>query len=181
MSQQVDTFFVKKDSKENHVLLAEIVHIYNNVRHNLSYNSMDCNLKLLKKMIPDSDISKKICCGRTKATMIVENVLAPFVMNNLISYLTSNNVYFGIQTDASNRKNRKFFPVCIQYFDKVDGIQNRILDFAENSDESAMGMFNMVQKVLESLKLDIKNVVCLSADNTNSNFGKHNYPARPES
>ena len=174
-SRQLDSFFVKSNSlDENKVCLAEIVHIYHNVKHNLSYNSLDCNLKLVKLTFNDSNIAKKISCGRTKSTKIVENVLAPYIIENLIENLIANNIFFGVQTDASNRKNRKFFPICIQFFNKQTGIQNKIIDFIENSNETALSMSDMVKTTLKSYNLNINNVVSLSADNTNANFGKHN-------
>jgi hypothetical protein len=48
--------------------------IYRNIRHNLSYNSLDCNLKFIAKISEDSKVAKKISCGRTKSEMILVNV-----------------------------------------------------------------------------------------------------------
>lgn len=102
--------------------------------------------------------------------------MAPYQIKCDLDYLKKNDIFFSIQTDAdaSNHKNRKIFPICVQYFTIADGITNKIIDFVENADESAKGMSLMVQNSLEKVNLSIGNITSLSADNTNSNFGKKN-------
>ena len=47
-----------------------------------------------------------------------------------------------------------------------------IIDFFENADERADGMFTSLKNTLDNLQLDWKIVPCLSADNANCNFGE---------
>jgi hypothetical protein len=77
--------------------------------------------------------------------------------------LKNGNIFFGIQ---SNVKNRKFFPITVQYFDTAKGILNKIINFIENPDETATGMFKSIEKTL--LNLSFEKVSCLSA-----NFGRN--------
>lgn len=171
----VSQFFVKKNtSEENHAIAVEVAHTFHAVKHNLSYNSLDCEIKLLKKTFNDSSVSSKLSCGRTKSTLLVCKVMAPHQLSEDIKYIKENNVLFSIQVDASNHKNRKMFPICIQYYTMNERVTNKIIDFVENSDETAAGMSSMVQESLNKLSLNLKNVISLSADNTNSNFGKNN-------
>jgi hypothetical protein len=54
VSEPINNFFVKKSAcEENKVIASKITIIYHNIRHNLSYNSLDCNLKLIAKIFED--------------------------------------------------------------------------------------------------------------------------------
>lgn len=71
-SQIISKFFIKPNTVESQkIALDELVEVYHNVKHNLSYNSFDCSLKLMPKLYPDSGIAKKLACGRTKAESIM--------------------------------------------------------------------------------------------------------------
>jgi hypothetical protein len=91
------------------VTAQEVAMVYHNVKHNLSYNSLDCNVKLLKYMLPDA--TKTMSLGRTKAEALVRNVLGIQAVQKVKEQLKNGNIFFGIQIDASNVKNRKIFPI----------------------------------------------------------------------
>lgn len=143
------------------------------MKHNLSYNSMDCTVKLNKIIYAKSVPASAIHLGRTKMEALVTEVLGPYSLQIVIDAINRDNLFYCLQTDASNKKNIKLFPLVIQYFTAKNGIENKLLDFYENSNESADGMFEAIQKSLEQYKLSLHNVSGLSADNTNSNFGVH--------
>lgn len=159
-------------SDKEHATAAELALTYHAVKHNLSYNSMDCAVKL-NKIIYDgsSKASDYICLARTKMESLVTEVLGPYAIQNVIDDLNNDSMFYCLQTDASNKKNIKLFPLVVQYFTAKNGIQNKLLDFYENSNESADGMFHAIQKSMEQYKLSFSNVSALSADNTNANFG----------
>uniref|UniRef100_H3A0B7 DUF4371 domain-containing protein n=1 Tax=Latimeria chalumnae TaxID=7897 RepID=H3A0B7_LATCH len=117
-------------------------------------------------------------CGRTKAELLVTNVMAPkFVRDCLQDLLPSppeQPVYFSVATDASNKGNRKMFPMCLRYFTISDGVQCKLLDFYEDSDESASGIHRAVKNYLEKHQLSINCITAYSADNALVNYGKHN-------
>lgn len=92
-------------------------------------------MKLNKKLFADSDTAKKVHCGRTKAEAIVENNLAPRSMKIVLEEM--HDIVFAVATDASNHGNRKMFPLAVQYFNCVKGVQNKLIDFYEDSDETA--------------------------------------------
>lgn len=123
-------------------------------------------------MCKNISIIKSITLGRTKAESICMNVLAPEALTIALQGIKDK--YFAIQCDASNIKNRKFFPIAIQFFDNELGIVNKLLDFQENADESALGMFSMIRTTFQRLNLTFDNVSSFSADNCNANFGQHN-------
>ena len=111
--------------------------------------------------------------GRTKAEAIVKDVLAPKAVSDVLKALTSP-LLFSIQTDASNKGNRKMFPFAVQYFTPESGVTNKMLDFIENPDESAAGIVALLEQSLDKFGLSLDQVTAFSADNTNVNYGIHN-------
>lgn len=79
-------------------------------------------------------------------------------------------IYFSLSTDASNMKNRKLFPVCLQYF-TLSGIQKKLLDFIEQNDESSSEIADMLISCLGTYNLSVNNVSGYSADNASVNYG----------
>ena len=99
------------------MILAELVSTYHGVAHHCSFASQDCGNKLLAKLCPDSVIASKVSCGRTKAASFVENVLGPKAQEKCIEDL-KNIFFFSIGSDASNKSNKKLFPIVVRYFPK---------------------------------------------------------------
>ena len=158
------------------VTAAEVAHIYHTVKHGLSYNSAECAMKLTLGTLNDSSIAKKMSCGRTKAEAIVTDVLSPKAIEEVVKKLKSggNPLPFSLHTDASNKGNRKMFPLAVQFFTPEDGVVNKVIDFFENPDESAQGILEKIQSSLENLGLSLDHVSAFSADNANVNYGSHN-------
>lgn len=156
----LDAFCKTKPTPEDNKITAqEVSLVYHNVKHNLSYRSLDCNVKLLKHMLPDA--TKKITLGRTKAEALVLNVLGATAVDNVVQQLKNSNTFYAIQTDASNVKNRKFFPITVQYsyFNKDEGIINKIINFLENPDETAHKWTDSRNRASVQL---IKNELCIT-------------------
>ena len=42
------------------------------------------------------------------------------------------------------------FPVCVRYFSVSDGVQSKLLDFYEDSDETANGIHQALMTCLEN-------------------------------
>lgn len=61
------------------------------MKHNLSYNSIDCLYKLNKIVFVDSKLVSKIRLARTKKKALVTEVLDPYsvesVINELMMYM----------------------------------------------------------------------------------------------
>lgn len=171
-SSNLKRFFANTTSPESDKLaLAELTSVFHTVKHNLSYNSMDCGHKLLPKLYEDSKVATKVCCGRTKAEAIVKNVLCPMYTEIVLTDLKDNN-FFSIATDSSNKGNRKFHPVCVQYFTKEKGICRKLLDFIEAPHETSDSIVSCIKASLTIHNLSLNNVSAFSADNTNANMGK---------
>lgn len=171
------TIFLSDTPEALNICKAEIVQVFHGVNHHLSYLSMDCGIKLCSKLYADSSIAKKQSCGRTKAERIVENILAPKsieIVLNEMGISTDLPLTFSIATDASNKGNRKLYPIAVKYFSTKHGIRDRILDFYEDSKESSVDIFNKIIGCLKTHGLDMKNISAYSADNAPVNFGIKN-------
>uniref|UniRef100_H2ZSS9 DUF4371 domain-containing protein n=1 Tax=Latimeria chalumnae TaxID=7897 RepID=H2ZSS9_LATCH len=139
--------------------------------HNLSYSSMDCGVKLTQKIFDDSG-SIGLSCGRTKAESLVKNVPAPEAVSQVLLALSGDGkpLPFAVQTDASNKGNRKF-PIAVQFFTPQDSLLNRMIDFVE---KSRWNQQMCITNSLENVGLSLDNVPAFGADNTNVNYGIHN-------
>ncbi|CAL9686817.1 unnamed protein product [Knipowitschia caucasica] len=171
----LDQFVVHQATPEaDMVTAAEVAHAYHTVKHGLSYNSADCALK--PSIRTYSSIAKKMSCGRTKAEAIVTDVLSPKAIQEVIKTLKSggNSLPFSLHTDASNKGNRKMFPLAVQFFTPENGIVNKVIDFIENPDESAEGIVKTIHSSLGNMGLSLDHVSAFSADNANVNYGSHN-------
>lgn len=118
---------------------------------------MDCNVKLNKIIYADSNTATNINLARTKTETSVTEVLGPYALQSVIDDLNIENVFYCLQTDSSNKKNIKLLPLVVQYFTAKKDIQNKLLDFYENSNESADGMFHAIQKSMDLYKLSFDN------------------------
>lgn len=119
-----------------------------------------------------SKIAAKITLGRTKASAIAYNVLAPASIETAIKELTKG-VYFSISTDASNHGSVKLFPILVRYYLPGEDLKLRLFDFFDDPDESANKIFLNLKTRMEKLGLNLKHVSSYSADNANVNFGRH--------
>ena len=57
----------------------------------------------MTKLFPDSNISKKYSCARTKVEAIVNNVLSPMTVKYVLNDIHEHGImYLGVATDSSN-------------------------------------------------------------------------------
>jgi hypothetical protein len=127
----------------------------------------------MKQVFEDSEIVGKKSAGRTRMSAIVNNVLAPF-SHELVLKDLKNDIPFSIATDASNKGNRKFFPVGVQYFIPEQGISFRILDFYEDAFEDSQSVRNQLCRVIMDNNLSRMYVSAYGADNASVNYGVSN-------
>jgi hypothetical protein len=85
---------------------------------------------------------------------------------------TANPVPFSLASDASNKRNNKLFPIAIEYFDINKGVQNKIIDFYEDSDESSTAIVNQLTSCVNKCGLNIANVSAYTAENASVNYSK---------
>lgn len=171
-SNTIANFFVKENTHENdQVSMSELILTFHGVKHGHSYISQDCGNKLMKQICFDSKIAPKIHCGRTKAEAIVENILAPYALKTVLTDISDSPI--SIATDASNKGNKKMFPVTVRYYSKDLSVKTVIIDFYEQSDESSSAIAEHLIECLKKCGLEKNKLVAYGADNASVNFGKH--------
>lgn len=174
------TFMTKRNSSDElKVAIIEIASIYHAINHHHSYLSMDCGIKLNTSLYGDSVMAKKVHCGRTKAEAIVKNILSPNSIELAIQDLKmvtafQNGSYFSIAIDASNKGSQKMYPIVVQYFHIQKGIQNKLMDFYEDPDETSLKIFENIENFIQQSNLDVKLLSGFSADNASVNYGIRN-------
>uniref|UniRef100_A0A9J8D4G3 Uncharacterized protein n=1 Tax=Cyprinus carpio carpio TaxID=630221 RepID=A0A9J8D4G3_CYPCA len=174
-------FSPPKDGNQNKITAAEVTSVYHNVQHGLSYRSGDCTTKLAPVIFPDSEIAKKLACGRTKSASIVTGVLAPASLETCLKQLNTPMIadrpdslpHFSIASDASNHGTTKLFPLALRYYTPDLGVQNKLLDFYDDCNENSDAIFNQVVSRLER-NLGLERISAYSADNASVNYGVHN-------
>lgn len=108
--------FLRVDSLADKVTAAEVTNVYHTVQHAISYRAADCGTKLAQTIYPDSDIAKRMACGRTKAEAIVTDVLAPASVEDCLKVLKSP---LNEQRDPTAKGNVKCLNMEIPYLTAV--------------------------------------------------------------
>ncbi|CAH0698534.1 unnamed protein product [Spodoptera exigua] len=99
-------------SDKDNVTAAELALTYHTVKHNLSYNSMDCTVKLNKIIYVNSSTATSIRLARTKMEAIVTEVLGPYALQNICRLrsaagaLARRNVHPGPRLESRARADR---------------------------------------------------------------------------
>jgi hypothetical protein len=74
-NKTMSEFLVKTNSfEEQKVIAAKVSFIYDCITHHHSYRSTECGMNLSTKIFTDSNICKKIRCGKTNANSTAQNV-----------------------------------------------------------------------------------------------------------
>ncbi|CAF3555850.1 unnamed protein product [Rotaria sp. Silwood1] len=121
--------------------------VYHGVKHGHSYTSQQCTINLVKTLFESSStVAKSLSCAKTKSRAIACNVLAPYFTRKILDEVLEARFY-SISFDASNKGNTKIYPFVIQYFSDI-GVKKGLIDFIEDSRETALDIFNNIIKVL---------------------------------
>ena len=172
-SAKVTDYFCKPGTQtEDNVAAAEATMAFHTVKHHQSYKSNDCTSPLMRKLFPDSNISKKYSCARTKVEAIVNNVLSPMSVKYVLNDIQEHDImYLGVATDSSNHQSTKLFPIVVQYFDwKHGGLQSKLLEVKSTTNETSLTIANKVKETLTKMGL-FEKCVSFTGDNCNTNFG----------
>ncbi|CAM4725705.1 unnamed protein product [Leuciscus chuanchicus] len=127
-----------------------------------------------------------MACGRTKAEAIVTDVLAPTSVEDCLKVLRrplneqreattkAHTPFFSVASDASNHGTTKLFPLSVRYWTPDLGVQTKVLDFRDDSDETSVAIHNQIVTKLEENGLGLDMISAYSADNASLNYGRYN-------
>ena len=96
--------------------------------------SLRCTPVLIKKIFPDSNVTKKFSSGRTNTEKAVARVLAQYSIDALLKSLENDIAHFGVATNGNNHNELKLFPIIIQYFGwRKGGFQLKLIKFTNKA------------------------------------------------
>jgi hypothetical protein len=84
--EKVTSYFTKETVTDEcrHIAAEEGMFAFHTVKRSHSFRSMDCTSSVIRRLHEE-----KFSCGRTKCESTVENVLAPFAMQQIFEELGS--------------------------------------------------------------------------------------------
>jgi len=149
--------------------------------HYISFNSIDHLEGLLKSIFPDSKICQKINLKRSKATNIINNVIAPCEKENL-TYKLQHNQFSILIDESTDIASESILCIIVRIFDsEVERIVSRFWNLVQvhdknnpNSGATANNLFNSVMNSFEKYNIPDSNVIRFSSDECNAMFGKNN-------
>ncbi|KAG0432211.1 hypothetical protein HPB47_021055 [Ixodes persulcatus] len=136
-------------SAKDKLTAAELGTIFRGIKHNY--------------ILPDSDVACRMQLGRTKMEHLVKDALAPYAVKCIVEKLrpAGRNLPFALSTDASNKGNRKPFPVAVRFYDVNDaGITDALINFCEQADETSGGICEVLATSVEKIDFPLERVAC---------------------
>jgi hypothetical protein len=82
--------------------------------------------------------------------------------------------FYSLASDASNHGIKTLFPIAVRYWTPKNGVENKVLDFYDDPNETSAGIANQIKARLTENSLSLENISSYSADNASVNFGNHN-------
>ena len=118
--------------------------------------SLGCTLVLLKKIFPDSSVTKKLSSGRTQTEKVVASVLGQCSFDSVLKSFEGNDIAC-FDVAGSNHNELKLFPTFIQYFDwRKGGLQSKLIEFTNKANETVDTIDSNVKDNLEKRMLSKK-------------------------
>jgi hypothetical protein len=109
---------------------------------------MACTCRLNRVTYSESKIPRKVTRSKTKTEAIVNKALDPHSVATAIQDL--NEIpYLAVCTDGSNGGSLKLFPVLIQYFHDVHGLQSKLKELNSTTNEKSGTTVNYITQTLE--------------------------------
>lgn len=163
---RIELFFKNVNATNDDLTCAtkEATFAYHTAQHGLSFNVSDCTSKLVKTFF-----EPKFSGARTKTEAIMKNVRAPYIMKTVLKHLDEVN-FITVTIDCSNRHEIKLTPICVRYFTLNEGVSVKLLYFDELPGETSDILTGYLLRCVKRYGVEEK-VICLCADNTNTNFG----------
>ena len=131
---------------------------------------------LLPNIFPDSKIAKEYKMGKTKASCILNESLAPHFLQETVQIMK--NYFYSLSTDGPNDIGLgKITPLRVRLYDSSKSrVDTRFLDMCCTSGQNSVTAATIFQKIDVMIKLQLpwKNCVGFSLDNTSANLGIRN-------
>lgn len=141
--------------------------------HDLSFKVMEHLPKLIKSICKDSGIAAEIKCSRTKATGIINNIIGPYVSENIVKEL--NETFYSLIIDeTTDVSTKKCLALLVRYF-KSSKVVDAFLGLLElESGSTAVNIYDCLNNYLIASGIKIENMSGFAADNCATMMGQLN-------
>lgn len=168
-------FVVKNSETDRLVRKAELKFTGFLAEHNLPLAAADHLGSLIRGCFPDSKIAQSYTCARTKASCLLNDAIAPDLMQTLVCDMKRN--FFSLCVDGSNDQDLlKMNPLTVRIYDVNQGkVCCKFLDICVSDTSTAEGIFDAIDKAITDKHcIPWCNCVGFGVDNTSVNVGRHN-------
>ena len=164
--------FQKKSSDSQKIANAEKLFAGYFSEHRIPFSNVEHLFGICNRAFPDSDISKKVSCTRTKLSYTIQDGIAHYekLEPNEICRTQNFSVVIDESTDASITPVLAF---VIRYFDlkKLDAT-DALLKAVVVENGSAVSLFNSSKHLFEERSIPITNIIGFGSDNSSTMLGK---------
>lgn len=127
--------------------------------------------ELLKENFP-CDATAQVHLHRTKCSALINNVIAPNVIEDLINDMGVDKHYSLLVDESTDISCRKDLCICIRYFSvKNAAVMSALLGIVEVISTTADALYETIKEFLENLGLDLTKMVGLGTDGASNLCG----------
>ncbi|XP_039278769.1 uncharacterized protein LOC120350252 [Nilaparvata lugens] len=156
----------KNKVKKGEIRLASFI-----AEHNISIETSDHLVELIKSVCPDSKIAKNMSCNRSKCTALINNVIGKSEFEELVT-LMQNNKFSIIVDESTNRTSEKHLAVVVRTCTDDLNICDDFLALLEVTDGTALGLYKLLTQFFNDNGIPYKsNLLGFAADGTNTMMG----------
>lgn len=137
---------IERKVKEAEIRLAAVVS-----KLNLPFSASDELIPVIKAVCPDSDVAKKLKCGKTKCAAIVKNVLGRKKSDELINLLREN--CFSLMVDESTDRGCTKHLALVARVATPEGIKGSFLTLFPLENATAESIYESVKRVFSDASI----------------------------
>lgn len=140
--------------------------------HHLPFAVMDHLVKTVANVCTDSEIAKRLACGRTKSSAIIKNILGPHSLQSLIADLRTNKFSL-IVDESTDIGTMKHLCLVVRRVVKYN-VTDDFLTLLKLSAADATTMYNHIINFFETNKIPYRqNLIGFASDGANVMVGEH--------
>lgn len=161
---------------KNQSKLAEIKISAFFAEHNIAFHLIDHLTPLLKGVFPDSKVCSDMELHRTKCTSIINNIIAPVEVSDLVDLL-KNNPFSVLVDESTDLTCHKFLCLLVRFVHPIEGtVHTKLLELVsiDAKDCSAQAIFSEFKQCLGDKNIPLENIIGVACDGASVMVGKHN-------
>lgn len=149
----------------NSKIEAEVICVMYCIQHNLPVSQMDFLPKMIKILCKDSKIAQNIKCGRTKATSMINQVIGPYVKQDISKELRQKNFSLIIDETTDVSTSKCLVLITRHFHNNLGQIVDQFFGLIEVKKSDAEEIFTAIKEHFKSNKIPFQNIIGLASDN----------------